>query len=319
MSPSVRHCDSGRNVRCSDDTSLCFAICTHAAVSCRSTSSASASGCAKETAAGRRRERHADLQLRIVLAAGAMPRVGPLRDRRRIHRVNDSSCTSARRRSRWNWPGPRLCLRARRETVASRCARWRCRSFRVRAEIRDRGTDCRGSARPDSRTHSRPARESRRWNARFLPYDGASDVTALSRLVRLVRIPDLPVNGISTLPRSEDLTSGPVGRHLIRLTVPMFLGISSMILASMIDTIYIGWIGTQRTRRGQLFVSARDGAVVGIDGARHRRDVDHVAHARPRRSHARVCTRHAHAAAGVDSGRVAGGFRSLVRTAAVPR
>ena len=32
----------------------------------------------------------------------------------------------------------------------------------------------------------------------------------------------------------------------MRLTVPMFLGISSMILASMIDTIYIGWIGTQQ-------------------------------------------------------------------------
>jgi putative MATE family efflux protein len=45
---------------------------------------------------------------------------------------------------------------------------------------------------------------------------------------------------------SEDLTAGPVGRHLMRLTVPMFLGISSMILASMIDTIYIGRIGTQQ-------------------------------------------------------------------------
>ena len=45
---------------------------------------------------------------------------------------------------------------------------------------------------------------------------------------------------------SEDLTAGPVGRHLMRLTVPMFLGISSMILASMIDTIYVGWIGTQQ-------------------------------------------------------------------------
>jgi putative MATE family efflux protein len=44
----------------------------------------------------------------------------------------------------------------------------------------------------------------------------------------------------------EDLTSGPVGRHLVRLTLPMFFGISSMILASMIDTIYIGWIGTQQ-------------------------------------------------------------------------
>ncbi len=47
------------------------------------------------------------------------------------------------------------------------------------------------------------------------------------------------------MPPSEDLTAGPVGRHLVRLTLPMFLGISSMILASMVDTIYIGWIGTQ--------------------------------------------------------------------------
>ena len=45
---------------------------------------------------------------------------------------------------------------------------------------------------------------------------------------------------------SEDLTAGPVGRHWMRLTVPMFLGISSMILASMMDTVYIGWIGTQQ-------------------------------------------------------------------------
>ncbi len=43
----------------------------------------------------------------------------------------------------------------------------------------------------------------------------------------------------------EDLTAGPVARHVVRLTVPMFLGISSMIVASMIDTVYIGWIGTR--------------------------------------------------------------------------
>ena len=45
--------------------------------------------------------------------------------------------------------------------------------------------------------------------------------------------------------RSEDLTSGSVGRHLVRLTMPMFFGISSMMLTSMVDTIYIGWIGTR--------------------------------------------------------------------------
>ncbi len=44
---------------------------------------------------------------------------------------------------------------------------------------------------------------------------------------------------------SENLTTGSVGRHLIRLTLPMFFGISSMMLTSMVDTIYIGWIGTR--------------------------------------------------------------------------
>ncbi len=42
-----------------------------------------------------------------------------------------------------------------------------------------------------------------------------------------------------------DLSAGPVSRHLVNLTIPMFLGISSMILASMIDTVYVGWIGTR--------------------------------------------------------------------------
>jgi putative MATE family efflux protein len=41
-----------------------------------------------------------------------------------------------------------------------------------------------------------------------------------------------------------DLSQGPIGRHIINLTVPMFLGVSSMIVASMVDTIYVGWIGT---------------------------------------------------------------------------
>ncbi len=41
-----------------------------------------------------------------------------------------------------------------------------------------------------------------------------------------------------------DLTKGPIGKHLIDLTIPMFLGMSTMIFASMIDTIYVGWIGT---------------------------------------------------------------------------
>ncbi len=41
-----------------------------------------------------------------------------------------------------------------------------------------------------------------------------------------------------------DLTEGSISKHLINLTLPMFLGISSMIVASMIDTVYVGWIGT---------------------------------------------------------------------------
>ena len=40
-----------------------------------------------------------------------------------------------------------------------------------------------------------------------------------------------------------NLTEGDVGGHLVQLSVPMFLGSSAMILASMIDTIYVGWIG----------------------------------------------------------------------------
>ncbi len=154
------------------------------------------------------------------------------------------------------------------------------------------------------------ARESRRSNARFWPNDGRADAVTSRRYQgwsRLVRIPDLPDQRNFDVRGSEDLTTGSVGRHLIRLTVPMFFGISSMMLTSMVDTIYIGWIGTRELAAVSFSFPVVMGAVVGVDGARRRRDVDHVAHARPRRSHARVCTRHAHAAAGADSGRVAGG------------
>ena len=41
-----------------------------------------------------------------------------------------------------------------------------------------------------------------------------------------------------------DLAVGSVSRHLLKLTLPMFLGISSMIVAAMIDTVYVGWLGT---------------------------------------------------------------------------
>ncbi len=44
-------------------------------------------------------------------------------------------------------------------------------------------------------------------------------------------------------PNIQDLTQGPIQSHLIRMTIPMFFGISSMIIASMIETIYIGVLG----------------------------------------------------------------------------
>lgn len=44
---------------------------------------------------------------------------------------------------------------------------------------------------------------------------------------------------------TQDLTKGSVGSQLTRMTIPYFLGISSMILASMIETIYIGALGAK--------------------------------------------------------------------------
>lgn len=41
------------------------------------------------------------------------------------------------------------------------------------------------------------------------------------------------------------LVQGSTGKHLVNLTIPMFLGISSMFVASMIDIIYVGLIGSQ--------------------------------------------------------------------------
>jgi putative MATE family efflux protein len=41
----------------------------------------------------------------------------------------------------------------------------------------------------------------------------------------------------------QDLTSGSIPAQLTRLTVPMFLGIASMILASMVETVFIGVLG----------------------------------------------------------------------------
>jgi putative MATE family efflux protein len=44
---------------------------------------------------------------------------------------------------------------------------------------------------------------------------------------------------------SQNLTEGNIASQLTRMTIPMFLGIASMILASMIDTIYIGIVGSK--------------------------------------------------------------------------
>ena len=43
----------------------------------------------------------------------------------------------------------------------------------------------------------------------------------------------------------QDLTKGGVGSQLTRMTIPFFLGISSMILGSMIETIYVGMLGAK--------------------------------------------------------------------------
>ena len=42
-----------------------------------------------------------------------------------------------------------------------------------------------------------------------------------------------------------DLTQGRVGAQLTRMTIPYFLGVSSMIFASMIETVYIGILGAR--------------------------------------------------------------------------
>jgi putative MATE family efflux protein len=66
---------------------------------------------------------------------------------------------------------------------------------------------------------------SRRWSRVWAPPPTPAEAERLSR-------------------GAVNLAEGDIARHLIRLTIPMFLGISSMIVAAMIDTIYVGWIGT---------------------------------------------------------------------------
>lgn len=45
--------------------------------------------------------------------------------------------------------------------------------------------------------------------------------------------------------KRSDMTRGSIGRHLIFLTIPMFLGMSSMIFAWMVETIYISILGAR--------------------------------------------------------------------------
>ena len=43
--------------------------------------------------------------------------------------------------------------------------------------------------------------------------------------------------------RTARLTQGPVGRHLIDMTLPMLLGITTMMAQSFIDTWFLGRVG----------------------------------------------------------------------------
>ena len=45
-------------------------------------------------------------------------------------------------------------------------------------------------------------------------------------------------------PVINSLTEGPIGPHLVQLTMPMFIGMASMIIASVFDTLFVGRIGT---------------------------------------------------------------------------
>ena len=47
-----------------------------------------------------------------------------------------------------------------------------------------------------------------------------------------------------TLPNNRDLTQGSIPGHMVRLTGFMMLGVCSFNIASLIETIYIGMVGT---------------------------------------------------------------------------
>jgi putative MATE family efflux protein len=58
------------------------------------------------------------------------------------------------------------------------------------------------------------------------------------------------------------MTRGSIGRHFIYLTIPMFLGMSSMIFAWMVETVYIGLLGP----RELAAVSFTFPIVMGLSG-----------------------------------------------------
>ncbi len=49
---------------------------------------------------------------------------------------------------------------------------------------------------------------------------------------------------MSKLPSPASLTEGPIGPTLIKLTVPMLFGIMGMVVFNLVDTIYVGRLGT---------------------------------------------------------------------------
>ena len=49
---------------------------------------------------------------------------------------------------------------------------------------------------------------------------------------------------MSIVSGKTDLTEGPVARHVVRMSVPMLWGILSMISVQLVDTFYIGLLGT---------------------------------------------------------------------------
>ena len=45
-------------------------------------------------------------------------------------------------------------------------------------------------------------------------------------------------------PSIASLTEGPIGSTLVKLTIPMLFGIMGMVIFNLVDTIYVGRLGT---------------------------------------------------------------------------